>query len=71
MYMGNTPVMLGGDLIVGFDGEEIATPQDLTNALISHHPGDVVTITVYRGQRRMAFKVTLSDAKETVNGRSA
>jgi S1-C subfamily serine protease len=71
MYMGNTPVMLGGDLIVGFDGEEIATPQDLTNALISHHPGDVVTVTVYRGQKRMAFKVTLSDAKETVNGRSA
>jgi S1-C subfamily serine protease len=71
MYMGNTPVMLGGDLIVGFDGQELGSPQDLTNALISHHPGDVVTVTVYRGQKRMTFKVTLSDAKDVVNGRSA
>ena len=49
-----------GDLIVGFDGEEIATPQDLAAALNSHHPGDVVTLTVYRGQRQLNIKVTLS-----------
>jgi S1-C subfamily serine protease len=71
MYMGNTPVMLGGDLIVGFDGEDIQSPQDLTNALISHHPGDVVTVTVFRGQKRMTFKVTLTDAKEVANGQTA
>ncbi len=71
MYMGNTPVMLGGDLIVGFDGLELESPQDLTNALLSHHPGDVVTVTVYRGQKRLTLKVTLSDAKDAVNGRSA
>jgi S1-C subfamily serine protease len=71
MYLGNTPVMLGGDLIVGLDGEEIASPQDLTSALLSHHPGDVVTLTVYRGQKRLTFKVTLSDAKEVANGQTA
>jgi S1-C subfamily serine protease len=71
MYLGNTPVMLGGDLIVGLDGDEIDTPQDLTNALIAHHPGDVVTVTVYRGQKRLTFKVTLSDAKEVANGQTA
>jgi S1-C subfamily serine protease len=64
VYAGNTPVMIGGDLIVGFDGEEIATPQDLAAALNTHHPGDVVTLTVYRGQRQINIKVTLSDAKE-------
>jgi len=26
-YMGNTPLMLGGDLIVAFDGQEIASAQ--------------------------------------------
>ena len=71
MYMGYTPVMLGGDLIVGFDGQEITSAMDLSGALNAHHPGDIVTVTVYRGQKRMQFKVTLSDAKQTVNGQTA
>ena len=70
MYMGNEPVMLGGDLIVGLNGEEIASPQDLGNALNEHHPGDVVTVTVYRGQKKFMFKVTLSDAKVTENAQT-
>ena len=32
-YEGNTPVMLGGDLIVGFDGQEITSAQDLAAAM--------------------------------------
>jgi S1-C subfamily serine protease len=64
-YMGNTPVYLGGDLIVGLDGQEITTPQDLSNALNEHHAGDTITLTVFRGRRRFDVKVTLSDAKQT------
>ena len=64
MYKGNTPVMLGGDLIVALDGQEIATPQDLSAAMNGHKAGDVVTLTVFRGRRRMDVKVTLSDAKD-------
>jgi S1-C subfamily serine protease len=67
-YMGNYPVMLGGDLIVGFDGQEIASAQDLSNALNSHHAGDTVTLTVFRGQKRISLKVTLDDAKEVLGG---
>ncbi len=67
-YMGNYPVMLGGDLIVGFDGQEIASAQDLSNALNAHHAGDTVTLTVYRGQKRITLKVTLDDAKEILGG---
>ena len=63
-YMGNTPVMLGGDLIVGVDGQEITTPQDLSAALNAHRAGDTVTVTIYRGRRRLDVKVTLSDAKQ-------
>jgi S1-C subfamily serine protease len=63
-YMGNTPVMLGGDLIVGFDGQEITTPQDLASALNAHHAGDTVTLTIFRGQRQLQVRVTLSDAKQ-------
>ena len=69
-YMGNTPVMLGGDLIVALDGQEITTPQDLSNAMNSHHAGDVVQLTVFRGRQRMQMKVTLSDAKQVIGGRA-
>jgi S1-C subfamily serine protease len=66
LYQGNTPVMLGGDLIVEFDGREIQTPQDLQAALNVHRAGDVVTVTAFRGQKRMTFKVTLGDAKDAI-----
>jgi S1-C subfamily serine protease len=65
VYQGNTPVMLGGDLIVAADGQEIANPQDLSAAINSHRAGDTITITVFRGRRKLDFKVTLSDAKDT------
>jgi S1-C subfamily serine protease len=63
-YMGNIPVMLGGDLIVAMDGQEITNAQDLAAAMNSHRAGDVVTLTIFRGQKRMEVKVTLSDAKD-------
>ena len=63
-YEGNTPVMLGGDLIVKFDGQEIASGPDLSAEMNRHRAGDTVTVTVFRGQKRMDFKVTLGDAKD-------
>jgi S1-C subfamily serine protease len=65
-YMGNTPVMLGGDLIVAADGQEITTPQDLSNAMNSHHAGDTIVLMIFRGRTRMTVKVTLSDAKQVI-----
>ena len=56
--------MLGGDLIVAMDGQEIANPQDLAAAMNSHRAGDTVTLTIFRGRKRMDVKVTLSDATD-------
>jgi len=67
-YEGNTPVMLGGDLIVGFDGKEITGPEDLSEEMNSKHAGDTVTVTVFRGRKKMDFKVTLGDAKDQPQG---
>jgi S1-C subfamily serine protease len=64
VYQGNMPVMLGGDLIVAMDGQEIAEPQDLTAAMNSHRAGDEVTLTVFRGRKRIDIKVKLSDATD-------
>jgi S1-C subfamily serine protease len=64
MFKGNMPVMLGGDLIVALDGQEVATAQDLSAVMNAHRAGDTVTVTIFRGQRRMDLKVVLSDAKD-------
>jgi S1-C subfamily serine protease len=63
-YQGNIPVMLGGDLIVAMDGQEIAEPQDLTAAMNNHKAGDEVTLTVFRGRSKMDVKVKLNDATD-------
>jgi S1-C subfamily serine protease len=63
-YQGNEPVMLGGDLIIAMDGQEIASPQDLSAAMNSHRAGDEVTVTVFRGRKKMDFKVKLGDARD-------
>jgi S1-C subfamily serine protease len=67
-FEGNTQVMLGGDLIVAFDGQEITSPEDLSEAMNAKHAGDSVTVTVFRGRKKMDFKVTLNDAKDQVLG---
>jgi S1-C subfamily serine protease len=61
-YLGNMPVMSGGDLIIAMDGQEIANTQDLAAAMNSHKADDEVTLTIFRGRRKMDVKVKLSDA---------
>ena len=67
-YEGNQPVMLGGDLIVAADGQEVANPQDLSAAINAHRAGDEMVVTVFRGKKRMDFRVVLSDAKDAGKG---
>ncbi|HVP55969.1 MAG TPA: trypsin-like peptidase domain-containing protein [Candidatus Eisenbacteria bacterium] len=63
-YIGNIPIRLGGDLIVGIDGEEIDDQQDLLAVLNKHKAGDTATITIFRGKRKMEVRVTLGEARE-------
>ena len=60
--LGNTQIMLGGDFIVAIDGQEITNVQDISSVMNAHKAGDVVTVTVFRGQRRADVKVTLGEA---------
>ena len=63
-YLGNTPIMIGGDLIVAIDGDSIGDQQDLSNAMNKHRAGDTVTVTIYRGRRKMNLRVQLGEARE-------
>ena len=65
-YLGNIPIMLGGDLIVAIDGQEVQDQQDLSQMMNSHRAGDTVRITIYRGKRKMDINVTLGEAREHV-----
>ncbi|PYX65683.1 MAG: peptidase S1 [Acidobacteria bacterium] len=64
-YVGNIPIMLGGDLIVAIDGEKISDQEDLAQAMNNHRAGDTVRVTFYRG-KQMQLNVTLGEAREQV-----
>src|ERR1700719_2649964 len=65
-YLGNTPIMLGGDLIVAIDGEKIQDQQDLAQTMNNHRAGDTVKVTIYRGKRKMDVNVALAEAREQI-----
>ncbi|HEX3941980.1 MAG TPA: trypsin-like peptidase domain-containing protein [Acidobacteriaceae bacterium] len=63
-YLGNTPIYLGGDLIVAIDSQQVSSTQDLSEIMDQHQAGDNVTVTLYRGRRQMTVKVTLGEAAQ-------
>ena len=65
-YLGNIPIMLGGDLIVAIDGEKIQDQDDLTQMMNNHRAGDSVKVTIYRGKRKMDVDVALGEARQQV-----
>src|SRR5437660_2947408 len=65
-YLGNTPIMVGGDLIVAVDGQQVQDQQELSRIMNSHRAGEVVKVTIYRGKRKMEVDVTLGEAREQV-----
>ncbi len=65
-YLGNTPIMLGGDLIVAIDGERIQDQDDLTQMMNNHRAGDSVKVTIYRNKKKMEVDVSLGEARQQV-----
>lgn len=64
-YLGNEPILLGGDLIVAIDGHHVTDNQDISDIMDQHEAGDTVTVTFYRGHRKMTVKLTLGEARDT------
>jgi S1-C subfamily serine protease len=65
-YLGNTPIALGGDLIVAIDDQRIDDEQDLSQIMNNHRAGDTVKITLYRGKRKLDVTVSLGEARQQV-----
>jgi S1-C subfamily serine protease len=54
-------IATGGDLIVAIDGQKIANQFDLNVVLNRKRPGDTVSVTVYRGGKKMDVPVKLGE----------
>ena len=65
-YLGNMRIYLGGDFIVGLDGQQVTDTQDINNIMNQHQVGDTISITFYRNGRRITTKITLGEAHQRV-----
>jgi len=67
----NSVIYLGGDVIVGIDDQAVNSLSDLYGALENRKPNEKVTVTFFRGGKKMQTNVTLSDRKASVNDTAA
>jgi S1-C subfamily serine protease len=51
--------ILGGDIIVSFDGKPISSVAELRAGLAAHKPGDEIELGIFRDAKKMTVKVTL------------
>jgi S1-C subfamily serine protease len=65
-YLGNTPITLGGDLIVAIDDQKVESEDDLAQTMNSHRAGDRIKLTIYRGKKKMDVTVSLGEARQQV-----
>jgi S1-C subfamily serine protease len=60
--LGNEAILVGGDIIVGIDGQPVTTGGDLRGWIENmKRPGDSVTVTVLRNSSRQDIPVTLTE----------
>jgi S1-C subfamily serine protease len=65
-YLGNTPIMLGGDLVVAIDDQKVQDEDDLSQMMNNHRAGDKVKVTIYRNKKKMDVTVVLGEARQQV-----
>ncbi len=51
--------VLGGDIIVAFDGKKISSIEELRDAISGKKPGDKITLVIYRDANKTSVTVTL------------
>jgi putative serine protease PepD len=61
VIVGNTRLLVGGDIIVEADGRPVASADELQRVLRGRKPGDTIRLTVVRDGKRTALPVTLGE----------
>jgi S1-C subfamily serine protease len=62
--VGNQRLGIGGDFITSIDGKPVTDDESLLRAVAKKRPGDVIDLTVYRGNHSIDVKVTLVEAPD-------
>jgi S1-C subfamily serine protease len=62
-----TLVKLGGDVITKVNGRRITREHDLSELITRYHPGDTVTLELYRQGKRREVRVTLGERPTNVS----
>jgi S1-C subfamily serine protease len=52
---------IGGDVITAIDSQKVSSPLDVNVALNKKRPGDVVTVSLFRGGKKMDVQVKLGE----------
>jgi S1-C subfamily serine protease len=60
--------VLGGDIIVSFDGRKISSIDELRDAVAGKKPGDKVTLVIYRDAKKTSVTVTLGRQPQSPQG---
>jgi len=61
VVIGMQRLPIGGDVIVALDGKPAVNQLDVNVALNRKRPGEKITVTVYRGDKKMDIEVTLGE----------
>ncbi len=56
--------MIGGDLIIAIDGQQVSDPQDINAIMDKHQTGDTVSVTVLRARKQITVRVVLGTTKQ-------
>ncbi len=56
--------LIGGDVIVAVDGQKISSQLDFSLLLNHKRPGNTITVTVYRGGKKLDVQATLGERSE-------
>ena len=54
-------LFIGGDVIIGIEGQKVANQFDMNVLLNRKRPGDSVTVTIYRGAKKVDIPVKLGE----------
>ena len=63
--LGRSIILIGGDIITAIDGQPMLNSDDLDRVMNTKNIGDTVKVELYRGGRKQAVSVTLSEAPNT------
>lgn len=60
--------VLGGDIIVAFDGRRISSVEELRDAIAAHKPGEKIKLAIVRGAKKTSVTVTLGRRPSSPQG---